>query len=76
MHQLMSLAEPPDAVFCANDLTAIGAMDAVHELGPDGSRRRGLVGFDDVEAARIVSPALTTVRNPAYETGAPRASCC
>jgi LacI family transcriptional regulator len=70
MHQLMALPKRPDAVFCGNDLTAIGAMDAVHELQLTIPDDVALVGFDDVEAASIVSPALTTVRNPAYETGA------
>jgi LacI family transcriptional regulator len=70
MHELMALPAPPDAVFCANDLTAIGAMDAVHELCLTIPHDVALVGFDDVEAASIVSPALTTIRNPAYDTGA------
>ncbi len=69
MHTLMALAKRPDAVFCANDLTAIGVMDAVHELKLTIPDDVALVGFDDVDAASIVSPALTTVRNPAYETG-------
>lgn len=69
MHTLMALKQRPDAVFCANDLTAIGAMDAVHDLGLTIPDDVALVGFDDVEAASIVSPTLTTVRNPAYETG-------
>ena len=69
MHRLMRLPSRPDAVFCANDLMAIGALDAARELGlrvPDDVR---LVGFDDIEAASLVSPALTTIANPAYETG-------
>jgi LacI family transcriptional regulator len=69
MHRLMRGANRPDAVFCANDLMAIGALDAARELDllvPDDVR---LVGFDDVEAASLVSPALTTIANPAYETG-------
>jgi LacI family transcriptional regulator len=69
MHALMSLASPPDAVFCANDLMAIGAMDVVRELGRDVPGDVAIAGFDDVDAATIVSPTLTTVRNPAYETG-------
>lgn len=69
MHQLMALPKRPDAVFCANDLTAIGAMDTLHELNLTIPTDVALVGFDDVDAASIVSPALTTVRNPAYETG-------
>jgi len=69
MLRLMRLPQRPDAVFCANDLTAIGALDAVRSLGlrvPDDVR---IVGFDDIEAASLVSPALTTIANPAYETG-------
>lgn len=69
MHELMALAERPDAVFCANDLTAIGALDTARELGLSIPDDIALVGFDDVDAATIVSPALTTIRNPAYETG-------
>jgi LacI family transcriptional regulator, galactose operon repressor len=69
MHALMSLPNPPDAVFCANDLMAIGAMDVARELGCDIPGDVAIAGFDDVDAATIVSPTLTTVRNPAYETG-------
>ena len=45
-------------------------MDVARELGlsiPDDVR---LVGFDDIDAAALVHPSLTTVQNPAYETGA------
>ena len=69
MLRLMREPVRPDAVFCANDLTAIGALDAARELGlrvPDDVR---VVGFDDVDAASLISPALTTVANPAYESG-------
>ena len=69
MHALMALADRPDAVFCANDLTAIGAVDAARDLGLAIPGDVAVVGFDDVDAATIVSPTLTTVRNPAYDTG-------
>ncbi|MQA24239.1 MAG: LacI family DNA-binding transcriptional regulator [Micromonosporaceae bacterium] len=69
MHALMALRPQPDAVFCANDLTAIGAIDAAHELGLRIPEDLALVGFDDVDAATIVTPHLTTVRNPSYDTG-------
>jgi LacI family transcriptional regulator len=59
----------PDAVFCANDLMAIGALDALHEVGLEVPREVAVAGFDDVDAATIVSPALTTAFNPAYDTG-------
>ncbi|MFL6097048.1 MAG: substrate-binding domain-containing protein, partial [Blastococcus sp.] len=69
MARLLAQPDRPAAVFCANDLMAIGAMDAAREAGlriPDDLR---LAGFDDIEAATLVSPALTTVRNPSYDTG-------
>lgn len=69
MDTLMSRSDRPDAVFCANDLTAIGALDTTRELGLSIPDDVAIVGFDDVDAATIVTPALTTVRNPAYETG-------
>jgi LacI family transcriptional regulator len=69
MRALMALQPRPDAVFCANDLTAIGAMDVARELGLRIPEDVALAGFDDVEAATLVTPPLTTVRNPAYETG-------
>ncbi len=69
MKVLMALPHPPDAVFCANDLMAIGALDVAHELGLEVPGDLAIVGFDDVDAATIVTPTLTTVRNPAYEVG-------
>ena len=65
----MRLPTRPDAVFCANDLMAIGALDAARELGLRVPEDVRIVGFDDIEAASLVSPALTTIANPAYETG-------
>lgn len=69
MTKLMSLSRPPDAVFCANDMMAIGALDVAHERGLRVPDDIAIIGFDDVDAATIVTPQLTTVRNPAYEAG-------
>jgi LacI family transcriptional regulator len=69
MATLMARRNRPDAVFCANDLMAIGAIDLAHELGLDVPGDVAIVGFDDVDAATIVTPQLTTVRNPSYEAG-------
>ena len=69
MQTLMSLPHAPDAVFCANDLMAIGALDVAHERGLTVPGDVAIVGFDDVDAATIVTPQLTTVHNPAYEAG-------
>jgi LacI family transcriptional regulator len=48
---------------------AIGALDAARELGLSVPADVALAGFDDIDAAALVSPSLTTVGNPAYETG-------
>jgi len=67
------LAQPeqvrPDAVFCANDLMAIGAIDALREAGLAVPEDVAVAGFDDVDVATIVHPPLTTVLNPAYAIG-------
>ena len=69
MRRLLRGPARPEAVFCANDLMAIGAMDAVHEAGLSVPDDIAVAGFDDVDAATIVSPALTTAVNPSYDTG-------
>lgn len=69
MHRLLALDAPPTAVFCANDLMAIGALDAVRQAGITLPADVAIVGVDDIDAASLVSPALTTVRIPAEEIG-------
>jgi LacI family transcriptional regulator len=69
MRQLLSLEAPPTAVFCANDLMAIGAIDAARELRVEVPDDLAVVGFDDIEAAAMITPRLTTFANPAYESG-------
>jgi LacI family transcriptional regulator, galactose operon repressor len=69
MRELLTVPDPPTAVFSANDLMAIGAMDAARDTGLSLPEDLALVGYDDIEAAALVSPSLTTVVNPAYEAG-------
>jgi LacI family transcriptional regulator len=66
---MLQRANPPTGIFCANDLMALGAIDAARELGLTVPDDVAIVGFDDIDAAAMLSPALTTVSNPAYETG-------
>jgi LacI family transcriptional regulator len=67
--QLLDLAEPPTAIFAFNDNIAIGAIQAARDRGLRVPEDLSVVGFDDVEGATIVSPALTTVRQPLEEMG-------
>lgn len=60
----------PDAVFCANDLTAVGLVAALHDAGLRVPFDVGVVGYDDIAGARYLDPPLTTVRQPFEELGA------
>jgi LacI family transcriptional regulator len=59
---LLSLPVRPSAVFAANDLMAIGAMQSIQDAGLRVPDDIAIVGFDDIPAARLVQPTLTTVR--------------
>ena len=58
-----------DAVFCAGDLMAMGAMRAIHEQGLRIPDDVALVGFDDLPLAAAVNPPLTTIRQPIQQLG-------
>jgi DNA-binding LacI/PurR family transcriptional regulator len=64
MEQLLSLPEPPTAVFCYDDLTALGALRAIHLRGLRVPADISIVGFDDLLVASYTEPPLTTIRQP------------
>ena len=70
MHALLARASRPTAVFCANDLMAIGALKACGARGVSVPGEMSVMGCDDIEMARLVMPELTTVSLPARELGA------
>lgn len=57
------------AVFCANDLTAIGALRALDEMGLAIPDAVSVIGFDDIHLASYVRPGLTTVHQPIEQLG-------
>lgn len=59
--ELLRLVEPPTAIFAANDLMAMGVMSALAEAGLRTPEDMAIVGFDDIPAARMVAPPLTTI---------------
>jgi LacI family transcriptional regulator len=67
--QLLALSEPPTAIFASNDNMAIGALRAAADLNITVPDQLSVVGFDDSELSRIVTPALTTVWQPLEEMG-------
>ncbi len=60
---------PPEAIFCMNDLTAIGAMHAARQAGLEIPGDLSLIGYDDIEMASYCQPQLTTIRQPTMEIG-------
>lgn len=68
-NKLLDLADPPTAIFAANDDMAAGVIRAAGERGLAVPRDLSVCGFDDTPIARHIYPALTTVRQPTSEMG-------
>ncbi len=68
--RLLALAPRPTAVMCANDLLALGVLRGLTAAGVAVPEDVALVGYDDVTFASMLSPSLTSVRQPKYELGA------
>ncbi|HHT73068.1 MAG TPA: LacI family transcriptional regulator [Firmicutes bacterium] len=60
---------PATAIFASNDLMAIGAIQALHEVGLQVPEDVSVIGFDGIEVGRYLSPPLTTVQQPINELG-------
>jgi len=62
--ELLSTDRPPTAVFAANDLMALGVLEAARAMGVRVPEDLSVVGFDDMPGARWSAPPLTTMRQP------------
>ncbi|MFO7697914.1 MAG: LacI family DNA-binding transcriptional regulator [Anaerolineae bacterium] len=69
MARLLALPEPPDAVFAANDVMAMGAMQSIEQHGLKVGVDIAVVGFDGLEAGEYMTPPLTTVFQPIEDLG-------
>ncbi|MDJ0820824.1 MAG: LacI family DNA-binding transcriptional regulator [Paracoccaceae bacterium] len=67
--ELMTTDPRPTAVICGNDVLAVGAMKRARVMGLDVPGDVSITGFDDIELANVVSPALTTVHVPHRDMG-------
>lgn len=70
MKTLLSCSPRPTAVLAANDLMAVGALQAAGEAKIHVPRDLSLIGFDDIPIANMVHPPLTTIRHPRDEVAA------
>ncbi len=66
---LLALSAPPTAVFCYNDMTALGAMEQAAARGFLIGHDFSIVGFDDLFFTGLLRPPLTTIRQPKEELG-------
>ena len=66
---LAGMPERPTAVFCYNDMTALGLMSEAARQKVPVPERLAVVGFDDILFASLSQPGLTTIRQPRYEMG-------
>lgn len=69
MCALLDLPDPPTAVFAVSDKTAVGAYRAAHERGLRIPDDVSVIGFDDIELGRVLSPPLTTIHVPGETMG-------
>lgn len=69
MKRLLSLPEPPDAVFGINDTVAFAAMKSIKQHGLCIPEDIGLVGFTDEFHSTVVEPPLTSITHPTFEMG-------
>jgi LacI family transcriptional regulator len=67
--ELLKLRQPPTAIFCANDLMALGVIEAAVDLGLTVPGDVSVVGYNDLELSRHLRPPLTTCRVPNSDMG-------
>src|SRR3954468_2123643 len=67
--ELLALAERPTAIIAGSDLMALASLQAIREAGLEPGRDVAVVGFDDIEAAVLAHPPLTTIRQDREKLG-------
>ena len=69
MLELLTLPQPPTAVFAVSDRSALGALDAIYEMGLTVPNDISIIGFDDIPPDAYRYPALSTITSERYEMG-------
>ncbi|MBE5253959.1 MAG: ribose operon transcriptional repressor RbsR [Enterobacterales bacterium endosymbiont of Blomia tropicalis] len=69
MIELLALKTPPQAVFTSNDAMAVGVYHALYQAGLQIPQDMAVMGYDDIELARYLSPPLSTIHQPKNELG-------
>ncbi|KTS31986.1 MULTISPECIES: ribose operon transcriptional repressor RbsR [Pantoea] len=69
MNQLLVLDPPPQAVFTSNDAMAVGVYHALYQAGLRVPQDMAVMGYDNIELARYLTPPLSTIHQPKDELG-------
>lgn len=69
MQELLAHPQRPQAVFAGNDAMAVGAYQALYQAGLRIPQDMAVIGYDDIELARYMTPPLTTIHQPKDELG-------
>jgi LacI family repressor for deo operon, udp, cdd, tsx, nupC, and nupG len=69
LSRLMSLHQPPSAIFCHSDIIAMGAIHQAKKIGVNIPKELSIIGFDDIALAQYADPPLTTIAPPRYDIG-------
>jgi LacI family transcriptional regulator len=69
IEKLMALPNPPDAIFCGNDTTALSVMIYLRDKGIRIPEDFGIVGFSNEPFSKVVSPAISTILQPGFAMG-------
>lgn len=69
VQQLMELPNPPDAIFCGNDTTALSVMIYLRDKGVRIPQDFGIVGFSNEPFSKVVSPSISTIAQPGFKMG-------
>jgi len=64
MVELLALETPPEAVFTSNDAMAVGVYHALYQAGMRVPQQMAVMGYDDIELARYLTPPLSTIHQP------------
>lgn len=67
--KLMSLPNPPDAIFCINDIVAVGVLRGLQKLGIKVPEKVGVLGFSNSDLAEVCSPQLSSIHQPGVNIG-------
>lgn len=69
MNNILKLKDQPTAIFCASDMLAIGAIQAITQHGKSVPEDYSIIGFDGIDIGQMISPRLTTIRQDSRKIG-------